>query len=111
MVNAEESDAVDAEERRKAALAVAFRIYPNKPDGYRASLVIDWDNQPGRYFVENAAIDIQVQLSRAAGLLESMYHPMGHLMITPNWLDRRRVLLSAESSQGSTLESTQRTQK
>lgn len=111
MVNEGEHEGVDGEERRKAGQAVALRLYPGKPEGYRASLVIDWDNQPGRYFVENAAIDIQVQLTRAAGLLESMYHPMGHLMITPNWLDRRRVLLSAESSHGSTLESAQRTQK
>lgn len=43
----EECEVVDGEERRKAGLAVAFRMYPNKPDGYRSSLVIDWDNQPG----------------------------------------------------------------
>jgi hypothetical protein len=105
----EECEVVDGEERRKAGLAVAFRMYPNKPDGYRSSLVIDWDNQPGRYFAENAAIDIQVQLTRATGLLESMYHPMGHLMITPKWLNCRRALLTKENgSHGSQLEPVQR---
>jgi hypothetical protein len=63
------SERYSAEQRRAAGLEVARKIYPEKALGWRASLVIDWDNQPARYWQENFSISLQLDLTRALELL------------------------------------------